>query len=42
MLYSPFCVPAKVINLVGLKNDRRVSSINLVTFVVTQNSEYFF
>ncbi len=37
--YSPFCVPAKVINLVGLKNGGRVSPTNLITFADTQNGE---
>ncbi len=34
--YSPFCVPAKVIKLVGLKNGGRVSPTNLITFAGTQ------
>jgi hypothetical protein len=40
-IYSqlPFCVPAKVIKLVGLKNGGRVSPTNLITFVGTQNGE---
>jgi hypothetical protein len=38
-LYSPFCVPAKVIKLVGLKNGGRVSPTNLITFAGTQNGE---
>ncbi len=29
--YSPFCVQAKIIKLVGLKNGGRLSPINLVT-----------
>jgi hypothetical protein len=37
--YSPFCVPAKVIKLVGLKNGGRVSPTNLITFAGTQNGE---
>jgi hypothetical protein len=37
--YSPFCVQAKVIKLVGLKNGGRLSPINLVTFAGTQNGE---
>jgi hypothetical protein len=39
--YSPFCVPAKVTKLVGLKNKGGLSPINLVTFAVsvTQNCE---
>jgi hypothetical protein len=35
--YSPFCVQAKIIKLVGLKNGGRLSPINLVTFAGTQN-----
>ncbi len=38
--YSPFCVEAKIIKLVGLKNGGRLSPINLVTFAGTQNGEY--
>jgi hypothetical protein len=38
-LYSPFCVQAKIIKLVGLKNNGGLSPINLVTFAVTQNGE---
>ncbi len=38
--YSPFCVQAKIIKLVGLKNGGRLSPINLVTFAGTQNGEY--
>ncbi len=38
-LYSPFCVQAKIIKLVGLKNGGRLSPINLVTFADTQNGE---
>jgi hypothetical protein len=37
--YSPFCVQAKVIKLVGLKNGGRVSPTNLITFACTQNGE---
>jgi hypothetical protein len=37
--YSPFCVQAKIIKLVGLKNGERLSPINLVTFAGTQNGE---
>jgi hypothetical protein len=37
--YSPFCVLAKVIKLVGLKNGGRVSPTNLITFADTQNGE---
>ncbi len=32
VLYSPFCVQAKISKLVGLKNGGRVSPINLITF----------
>jgi hypothetical protein len=39
--YSPFCVLAKIIKLVGLKNGGRLSPINLVTFAGTQNDEYY-
>ncbi len=38
--YSPFCVQAKIIKLVGLKNGGRLSPINLVTFAGPQNGEY--
>jgi hypothetical protein len=37
---SPFCVQAKVIKLVGLKNGGRFSPTNLITFACTQNGEY--
>jgi hypothetical protein len=37
--YSPFCVQAKIIKLVGLKNGGRLSPINLVTFAGPQNGE---
>jgi hypothetical protein len=37
--YSPFCVQAKIIKLVGLKNSGLISPINLVTFAGTQNGE---
>jgi hypothetical protein len=37
--YSPFCVQAKIIKLVGLKNGGRLSEINLVIFAGTQNGE---
>ncbi len=37
--YSPFCVTAKVIKLVGLKNGGRVSPTNFITFAGTQNGE---
>jgi hypothetical protein len=36
---SPFCVQAKIIKLLGLKNGGRLSPINLVTFAGTQNGE---
>ncbi len=36
---SPFCVPAKVTKLVGLKNGGRVSPTNLIIFACTQNGE---
>jgi hypothetical protein len=39
VVYSPFCVQAKIIKLVGLKNGGRLSPINLVTFAGTQNGE---
>jgi hypothetical protein len=39
---SPFCVPAKVIKLVGLKNSGRLSPTNLITFAGTQNGELIF
>jgi hypothetical protein len=42
ILYSPFCVQAKIIKLVGLKNGGRLSPINLVTFAGTQNGELNF
>ncbi len=38
-IYSLFCVQAKIIKLVGLKNGGRLSPINLVTFAGTQNGE---
>jgi hypothetical protein len=37
--YSPICVPAKVIKLVGLKNGGRVSPTDLIIFAGTQNGE---
>jgi hypothetical protein len=37
--YSPFCVQANIIKLVGLKNGGRLSPIILVTFAGTQNGE---
>jgi hypothetical protein len=41
-LNSPFCVQAKIIKLVGLKNGGRLSPINLVIFAGTQNGEYIY
>jgi hypothetical protein len=38
-IYSPFCVPAKVIKLVGLTRPPFLSPTNLITFAVTQNDE---
>jgi hypothetical protein len=38
-LYSPFCVPAKVIKLAGLTRPPFLSPINLITFAGTQNGE---
>jgi hypothetical protein len=35
--YSPFCVQAKIIKLVGLTRPPFLSPINLVTFAGTQN-----
>jgi hypothetical protein len=37
--YSPFRVPAKVTKLIGLKYNRILSPINLVTFAGTQNGQ---
>jgi hypothetical protein len=34
-----FCVPAKIIKLVGLKNGGRVNPTTLITFGRTQNDE---
>ncbi len=39
ILYSPFCVPAKVIKFVGLRRPPFLSPTNLITFAVTQNGE---
>jgi hypothetical protein len=39
IFYSPFCVQAKIIKLVGLKNGGRLSPIHLVNFAGTQNGE---
>jgi hypothetical protein len=38
-MYSPFCVPAKVIKLVGLTRPPFLSPTNLITFAGTQNGE---
>jgi hypothetical protein len=38
--YSPFCVPAKVTKLIGLKRPLFLSPTNLITFAGTQNGEY--
>jgi hypothetical protein len=40
MIYSPFCVQAKIIKLVGLTRPPFLSPTNLVTFAGTQNGEY--
>jgi hypothetical protein len=37
--YSPFCVPAKVTKLVGLKRPPFLSPTNLIIFACTQNGE---
>ncbi len=39
MANTPFCVPAKVTKLIGLKNNRILCLFNLVTFAGTQNGE---
>jgi hypothetical protein len=39
IFYSPFCVPAKVTKLIGLKRPPFLSPTNLVTFAGTQNGE---
>jgi hypothetical protein len=39
ILNSPFCVQAKVIKLVGLKNGGRLSPTQLINFACTQNGE---
>ncbi len=39
-ILRPFCIPAKVTKLVGLKNGGLVSPTNLITFAGTQNGEY--
>jgi hypothetical protein len=38
--YSPFCVPAKVAKLIGLKRLPFLSPTNLIIFACTQNGEY--
>ncbi len=37
--YSPFCVPAKVTKLIGLKRSPFLSPTNLIIFACTQNGE---
>jgi hypothetical protein len=37
--YSPFCVPAKVTKLIGLKRPPFLSPTNLIIFACTQNGE---
>jgi hypothetical protein len=37
--YSPFCVTAKVIKLIGLNPPLFLSPTNLITFASTQNGE---
>jgi hypothetical protein len=39
MPYSPFCVPAKVTKLIGLKSPPFLSPTNLIIFAWTQNGE---
>jgi hypothetical protein len=39
LIYTPFCVPAKVSKLVGLKIAGLVSPTNLITFAGTPNGE---
>jgi hypothetical protein len=39
-IYSPFCVPAKVTKLIGLKCPPFLSPTNLIIFACTQNGEY--
>jgi hypothetical protein len=36
---SPFCVPAKVTKLIGLKRPPFLSPTNLIIFACTQNGE---
>ncbi len=38
--YSPFCVPAKVTKLIGLKRPPFLSPTNLIIFACTQNGEF--
>jgi hypothetical protein len=38
--YSPFCEPAKVTKLIGLKRPPFLSPTNLIIFACTQNGEY--
>ncbi len=38
-MYSPFCVPAKVTKLIGLKRPPFLSPTNLIIFACTQNGE---
>ncbi len=40
IFYSPFCVPAKVTKLIGLKRPPFLSPTNLIIFACTQNGEY--
>jgi hypothetical protein len=37
--YSPFCVPAKVTKLIGLKRPPFLSPTHLIIFACTQNGE---
>jgi hypothetical protein len=39
IIYSPFCVPAKVTKLIGLKRPPFLSPTNLIIFACTQNGE---
>jgi hypothetical protein len=39
IIYSPFCVPAKVTKLIGLKRPPFLSPTNLIIFACTQNSD---
>jgi hypothetical protein len=41
LYYSQFCVPAKVIKLVGLTRPPFLSPTNLITFAGTKNGEYY-